>query len=129
MKHQLSFASITLLSDSIAEIIVNKGVEISLEMVEEYHKFLVDNFKGDFGMLVNKVYHFDYAYEAKLTIASASNIKAIAVVYYNQAGNNTTDALLKLRPQESWNLKSFSGLELGRQEGLDWLKKELSASN
>ena len=127
MKHQLSFATITLLSDSIVEIMVNKDVEISLEMAEEFHQFLVANFKSDFGILVNKIYHYTYAFEAKLTIGSASNIKAIAVVFYNQAGNKTTDALLEVRAQDSWNLKSFSGLELGRQQGIDWLKKELSA--
>ena len=129
MKHQLSFATITLLSDSIAEVIVNKGVEISLEMVEEFHKFLMDNFKGDFGILVNKIHHYNYTFEAKLTIASASNIKAMAVVFYNQAGEKTINSLLEIREQDSWNLKSFSGLELGWQQGLDWLKEELSASS
>jgi len=128
MKYQLSFATVTLLSDSIAEITVNKDVEISLEMAEEFHQLLVDNFKSDFGILVNKVYHYTYAFEAKLTLGSASNIKAIAVVVYNQAGNKTTDALLEVRSQDGLNLKSFSGLELGRQQGLDWLKTELSAT-
>ncbi|MBL4822815.1 MAG: hypothetical protein JKX90_04735 [Colwellia sp.] len=128
MKHQLSFATITRLTDSIAEIIVNKDVEISLEMTEEFHQFLVANFNGDFGILVNKIYHYTYAFEAKLTLGSASNMKAIAVVFYNQAGSKTTDALLEVRAQDGLNLKLFSGLELGIKQGLDWLKEELSAT-
>jgi len=126
MKHKLSFCSINILTDTIAEVIVNKNIVMSLEMVEEYHKFLVDNFKGDFGILVNKINQYHYSFEAKLTIASASNIKAMAVINYNQAGKKSTEELLEVREQDSWNLKSFSGLDLGWQQGFEWLEKELS---
>jgi len=129
MKHQLSFATITLLSDCIAEVVVNKDVEISLEMVEEYEAFLADKFSNAFGLLVNKIHHYHFSFEAKLSINSHENLKAIAVVNYNEESELVTKDIAAIRAIDGWNLKSFSGLDLGWQQGFDWLKKELSAIN
>ena len=126
MKHQLSFATITLLSDSIAEVVFDEGVEVSLEMVEESDVFFADNFTNIFGLLINKVHHYHFSFEAKLSIGSHSNLKAIAVVNYNEKSELVTKEIGSLRQIDDWNLKSFSGLDLGRQEALGWLKKELS---
>lgn len=127
MKHQLSFATITLLSDSIAEVVINKGVEVSLEMVEEYEAFLADKFNNVFGLLINKIHHYHFSYEAKLSINSHVNLRAIAVVNYNDKGEQFTKHIAAIRKVDGWNLKSFSGIDLGWQQGFDWLKKELSA--
>jgi len=126
MKHQLSFATITLLSDCIAEVVVNKDVKISLEMVEEYEDFLADKFNNAFGLLVNKIHHYHFSFEAKLSINSHVNLKAIAVVHYNEKSELVTKNIANLRKVDGWNLKTFSGLELGWQQGVDWLEKELS---
>lgn len=125
MKHQLSFATITLLSDKVAEVVVNKNIEISLEMIEEIEAFLVDKFNHSFGLLINKVHYYDLAFEAKLSLGSHVNLKAIAVVNYNEKSELVTKSVVKLRKMDGWNLKSFSGLDLGWQQAFDWLKKEL----
>jgi len=127
MQHKLSFCSINILSDAIAEVIVNNNVEVSLEMVEEFDRFLLDKFTGSFGVLINAVNIYDYSFEAKLIVGSNENIKAIAVVNYNSKMKSITQNIVKLREVDSWNVKFFSGLELGWQRGVDWLKKELSA--
>ena len=75
MKHELSFCSINMLDENIAEVIVNKSVKISIEMVEEYEEFLSTHFSSDFGLLINKINHYDYSFEAKLSIASNENLK------------------------------------------------------
>lgn len=129
MKHQLSFCAITILTDSIAEVVMNKNVEISMEMAEESDDFLTQHFPCDFGLLVNKVNYYHYSFEAKLSIISHVNLKAIAVVNYNNKGEQVTKDIVKIRAIDDWNLKSFSGLELGWQQGFDWLKKELSVIN
>ncbi len=128
MKHQLSFCSIKLLNDCMAEVIVNKNVEISLEMAEEYEAFLADKFTDDFGLLINKINHFDFAFEAKLSIASHAKLKAIAVVNYSDKSEQVTKDILAIRAIDGWNLKAFSGLDLGWQKAFDWLKKELSVT-
>jgi len=129
MKHQLSFCSINILTDAIAEVTINKDVVVSMEMVEEYEAFLSAKFTATFGLLVNKIHHYHFSYEAKLCINSHANLKAIAVVNYNNKGEQVTKDIVKVRAIDDWNIKSFSGLELGWQQGFDWLKKELTASS
>lgn len=129
MKNELSFGSINILTDNIAEIIVNPDVVISMEMVEEFETLLANIFPDAFGLLINKVHRYSFAFEAKLSIGSHANLKAIAVVNYSKKSELTTDDIANTRKRDGWNLKSFSGLELGWQSGFDWLKKELSANN
>lgn len=126
MKHQLSFATVTLLSNNIAEVVMDKGVELSLEMIEESDAFFAEKFNNTFGILLNKVHHYNLSFEAKLSVASFANLKAIAVVHYTKESELDTKKLSTIRAMDSWNLKSFSGLDLGWQQAFDWLKKELS---
>ncbi|MCP4989066.1 MAG: hypothetical protein GY928_24310 [Colwellia sp.] len=126
MSHNLSFAKINILSENIAEVIVNQGVEISLEMSEEYHDFLTEKFSGNFAVLVNKINQYDFSFEAKLNMASHENLKAIAVVIYNEEAKQSVDKIANLRQVDGWNLQVFNGLNLGWQQGLDWLQDELN---
>ncbi|WP_077337824.1 hypothetical protein [Pseudocolwellia agarivorans] len=126
MKKVLSFGFINILSENIAEIIINNNVVITLEMVDEYEQFLTEHFKGDFGLLINRVNHYSYTFEAKLTIGSLEGLKAMAVVYYNDISKKSTHSILTTREVDNFNLKMFSGLELGWQTGIDWLNKELN---
>ena len=65
MKHKLSFGYITLLSENIAEVVVNRNVVMTLEMVDEYDYFLKCHFNGDFGLLINKINQYSYTFEAR----------------------------------------------------------------
>jgi len=129
MKHKLSFCSVNVLNDAIAEVIVYKDVKISMEMVEEYEALLSQQFLGDFGLLVNKINAYDFSFEAKLSIGSHVNLKAIAVINYNEKSELVTKEISAIRKIDGWNLKSFSGLDLGWQQGFEWLTKELSVIN
>jgi hypothetical protein len=115
-----------MLDENIAEIIVNKSVEISIEMVEEYDEFLSTHFSSDFGLLINKINEYNYSFEAKLSIASNENLKVMAVVNYSNESEELTQKIKNLRAIDDWNLKNFSGLDLGWQQAYDWLKEELS---
>ena len=44
IKHPLSLANINLLKVNIVEVIINKNIEISLEMSEGYDDFMTKNF-------------------------------------------------------------------------------------
>ncbi|GAA5137717.1 hypothetical protein [Thalassotalea piscium] len=125
MKQRLSFAYFTLLSDNIVEVVVDEGVEMSLEMVEECHQFIEKYCPDDFALLVNRVNQYDYSYEAKLTLASYANLKAIAFVYYTPDGKETINKLSKARSHDDWNMKTFAGLNMGWPDAFDWLQQEL----
>ncbi|WDE10979.1 hypothetical protein [Thalassomonas haliotis] len=125
MKHKLSFGYVNILSENIAEIIVDEDVEITLEMTEECDDFLASMFCGELGILVHRINNYTFTYEAKLTVVSYEKIKAMAVVTYNKQGEQVTRELLAKRAMDDWNLKCFSGLELGWQQAYDWLQNEL----
>jgi len=125
MKHRLSFGYFNILASNILEVVVDEGVDMTLEMIEECHHFIEHNFTGNFGMLINRVNHYTYSYEAKLSIASYDNLKAIAFVYYSSDSKSITEQLYKLRALDSWNYKIFSGIELGWQQAYSWLEQQL----
>jgi len=129
MKHKLSFGYITLLSENIAEVVVNRNIVMTLEMVDEYDYFLKCHFNGDFGLLINKINQYSYTFEAQLAIASLSGIKAMAVITYYPKCDQMTKTLVNTRKMDHWNLKQFSGLELGLQSGINWLEQELLSVN
>lgn len=127
MQHRLSFANFNLLSDDVVEVVVDEGVELSLEMVEECHQFIQQNVHHHFGLLINRVNQYSYSYEAQLSLASHEYLKAIAFVYYSQETLTHIENLHRARMFDEWNSKVFSGLELGWQQALFWLQQELSA--
>lgn len=128
MKHRLSFADFNLLSDDIVEVVVDEGVEMTLEMVEECHQFMDSRFQDRFGMLINRVNNYTYTYEAKLSIAAYEHLAAMAFVYYSQDSKDITEQLFKVRLLDQWNYQIFSGLELGWQEAFTWLQQELASA-
>ena len=126
-KYQLSFAKINVLTEHIAEVIVGQDVVISLEMSEEYDDFLTNIFSNNFALLINKINQYDFSFEAKLSVASHHNLAAIAVVTYDNESKKSVGEISAIRQRDGWNLKVFDGLNLGWQEGLDWLHGELSS--
>lgn len=124
-KYQLSFGTITLIETNIVEVIIDDGIKMSLEMAEEYSNFLGKHFDQPFGILVNKINDYKYGIEAQLILHSDINLKAVAAVEYNKSGKDSTRSIVDKRKVDHLNIKSFSGLDLGRQTALDWLKNEL----
>ena len=125
MKYRLSFADLNLLSEHIVEIVVDAGIDFSLEMMEEYDRFLASHFNDEFGVLVNRVHQYSYSYEVQLSIASDEKLKAIAVVNYSQQSKESTSRIKNLRSIDGWNLAEFSSEDLGWENAFSWLEKEL----
>lgn len=126
MKYRLSFAEFTMHSGNVLEMLVNDGVEISLEMIEESDRFIAENFNDDFILLINGINNYSYTYEAQLCIASNENIKGIAFLYYSKEGLDAINQLKARRKMDNLNCKTFSGLELGSQQAYAWSNNELS---
>jgi len=124
-KYRLSFCTVNIMADNIAEVIIDDNIEVSMEMVEEHDKFLCSMFRGDFGVLVNKINTYSYSLEAKLIMGSLVRMKAIASVFYSSQGMQSTQNIMEKRAMDSLNLKLFSGYELGWQQAYDWLILEL----
>jgi hypothetical protein len=129
MKITTSFGLINIISANIAEIIVDEDVEITLEIVDEYDAIMAQTFPGNYAILVNKINNYRYAFEALLTIASAENQKATAIISYGAESEQQTVDLKSVRRIDNLNMKEFSGLNLGRACAIKWLNEQLTIIN
>ena len=93
--HELPFAKIIILRDDIAEVMINDGVRMNQEMVEQYHDFLLSHLRAPFSLLVNKINSYTYDFHAQEKLATLKEINAMAVVTFRPAtrkpGNTTED--------------------------------------
>lgn len=53
--YELSFAKIIILRDDIAEVMINDGVLMDVDMVAKYHEFLLAHLHAPFSLLINKI--------------------------------------------------------------------------
>lgn len=117
--YELPFAKITILSDSIAEVIINDKVEMTLSMVEQYHDFLLAHLVSPFSLLINKVNNYTYSFDAQVNLATLKEINAMAVVAYTRSTKISTECLKSSVPRKTdWNLKIY----FDREEALNWLQ-------
>ena len=116
--HELSFAKIIIISDSIAEVIINEHVEMTLAMVKQYHEFLLSHLVSPFSLLINKVNAYTYDFDAQVNLATLEEINAMAVVAYTRSTKISTEYLTSSVPRTvEWKLKIYSN----RDEALNWL--------
>ncbi len=122
--YKLSFGEITLLQEDIAEVIVNDRVEFNLEMVAEYHEFLINKMKCPFSLLINKLNSYTYTFEAQQHLATLTDINAMAVVSYSNITELTTKSLIQVPREIDWKIKIFNE----REVALQWLQDQQQLS-
>jgi len=118
----LAFATINILREDIAEVIVDDGIEMDVNMVQQYHDFLLSHLKSPFALLINKIHAYSYDFHAQEKIGTLQEINAMAVVAYNRTTIITTEMLASYPRERKWNLKIFEN----RDEALAWLLLEQS---
>ncbi len=118
--YKLSFGTIGLINDNLAEVIVDEGVEIDEVMVDEYHDFLLSTLEAPFYLLINKKNSYTYTFGAQQVITQLKEIDSMAVVTTTDAGIMSTKTLISMNYNDtSLNVKMFRE----REEALAWLKK------
>lgn len=123
--HQLSFGKIYLLSHQLAEVIVNDGVEMNMDMVNEYHDFLRQHLSAPFSLLINKLNKYSYTFEAQQHLATLPEIKAMAVVAYNHPTELATEILKDVPRKIEWNMKIFPEPD----SALSWLNEQMKTNS
>lgn len=123
--YRLSFGQISLVTDKIAELVIDSGVEITLEMCEEMDEFLLDHFPGKFAIINNRIQDYSLTYEAILQMGSLEHFVAAAIITYRDKEHLYYEDMLSARPQDNLNVKVFSGLQLGRASAIDWLTEQI----
>jgi len=118
--HELPFAKVIILQGDLAEVLINDGVVMNTEMVEQYHDFLLSHLRAPFSLLINKVNSYTYDFDAQEKLATLEQINAMAVVAYNRITKISTESLASIPRDEKWNLSIFSD----RDTALGWLFSE-----
>lgn len=118
--YKLSFGTIAIIEEDLAEVIVNEGVVMDEIMVDEYHDFLLSALKKPFSLLINKKHPYTYTFYAQKTILKLKEVKAMAVLVYNSGGLMSTETLVNLNKDNNWNIQMFQS----RDEAVNWLEKQ-----
>lgn len=117
----LRSGKIITLTDKISEIVIDQGVEMNDDLVEEMHDYFVGHKQETTGLLVNKKNEYAYTFSAQAKIGDLPHIKAIAIICYRQSSRITSELIAKLPRKHPWNFKIFDNYE----DGLEWLKSEI----
>ncbi|MCA9942825.1 MAG: hypothetical protein H6656_16945 [Ardenticatenaceae bacterium] len=120
-KYTLSFGQIIKLQDNLVEVIVEPEIEFNMDMVAEYHAWLLENLNAPFAILINKVNSYTYTFQAQMNIANLPEIKAMAVVSYSKASEESTSVLIEMPRKSKWNIHIFEDRDIA----LNWLQLEL----
>ncbi|WP_426359738.1 hypothetical protein ACPUVO_05790 [Pseudocolwellia sp. HL-MZ19] len=128
MKYRLDYVTFNILPNNIIETIIDEGVTLTLEMSEEIRKTLAPVKTKDFACLFNNINDYKLSFETQFNMISEDNLIALAFVYYTEESRLQAEKLVKLRAVDNWNVKMFSGLEMGWQEAHDWLTSEVNRS-
>ena len=116
-EHTLPFGKVIGINEHLAEIIINEGVELTSDIVEQLHEFLEQTFSGELKLLFNNRYSFSYSFTAQRQLADLPNINKVALLVYNQLSERATEGLLCVRRLHPWNARIFRNRELA----LTWL--------
>ncbi|KAA5824111.1 hypothetical protein FPF71_10880 [Algibacter amylolyticus] len=119
---KLSFGSIIIIQNNLAEVIVNQGVVMDDTLVDEYHKFVLNHLMAPCGLLVNKKNSYTYTFSAQKRICNLKEIEHMAVVTQTSGGVMSTQTLLNV----SGSIHKTTKLFEDREEALIWLKKKLA---
>jgi len=118
--HQLSFCTVKVLRNDLAEVVINEGVEVSLSQLNEAESFLIEQLTAPFSLVMNKLNHYSFHFDAQLKMGTYQQLNAVAVVSYNKSSDPLIEALKKVPRSKVWNLQIFSN----REDAIDWAKSQ-----
>lgn len=119
--YHLGFATIELLDEETAELIVNDGIEMSARMVDTLHSWLLARTPESRKLLVNRINTYSYSSDARLKLTSFQRIAATAIVVPSASSRTAIASLKSIAPAD---LKRIVSTFDNREEALEWLKSQ-----
>ncbi|WCO02394.1 hypothetical protein [Psychroserpens ponticola] len=116
--YKLSFGTIIIINNQLAEVIIDEEVEMNVELVDTYHDFLLSHLRAPFSLLINKKFSYSYTFEAQKIIANIEEIDYMAVLVGTLGSTLATKTIISLKDRE--NIKIF----VTREEALTWLSDQ-----
>ncbi len=119
--YELPFGQIKILQQDMAEVIINHGIELNLDMVNQFHHLLLSELTSPFSLLINKLNDYTYDFDAQQNIGNITGINAIAVISYSRIGSLATQCVVHMiKRKNNINVQLFSN----RDVALKWLTLE-----
>ncbi|PKG80749.1 STAS/SEC14 domain-containing protein [Colwellia sp. 75C3] len=115
--HQISFAKVCVLRSGLAEITVDSGADINLEMVDEIHQFLLSLFSHSFSLLINKSNSYSTQLDALIQFGTLAAIDKIAIFAPNKLAKMSAEFSATIPSSTALNIEVFTE----RDDALDWL--------
>ncbi|WP_019028176.1 STAS/SEC14 domain-containing protein [Colwellia piezophila] len=115
--HQISFAQIRVLRRDLAEITVDSGVDIDLNMVDEIHRYLLSLFNQSFSLLINKTNSYSTQLDALIQFGNLATLDRIAVFAPNKLAKMSADFSATIPSSAALTIDVFTD----REEALAWL--------
>lgn len=115
--YQISFARIYILRSDLAEIIVDDGVDININMVNEIHTALLSLLDNSFSLLINKSHAYSTQLDALIKFGALSAINKIAVFAPNKLAKMSADFSATIPSSTDLNIEVFTE----RDEALAWV--------
>lgn len=115
---QLSFCSVLIISPQIVEVILNEGVEITGDMVDEFFMVVGEHMDSEISILLNKVTKYSYRFDALMKLSPSTKIRNIGVVTYDSLAASTSKFMMDRFNTSNKNVQLFKA----REEALQWLQ-------
>jgi hypothetical protein len=116
----IEFAKIIIIENDVAEIIVDKEIELTIEMVRHLHQTLRNNLATSFFLLINKINDYSYDFEAMHELGTIKEIAGIAIIGYSVQAQINSQYMSKLKRKKTWNAKTFNN----RDDALEWIQQQ-----
>ena len=107
-------------NEHLAEIIINEGVELTSDILEQLHETLLHECPAELKLLFNNRHSFSYSFAAQRQLADLPNVKKVAILVYNLVSERATEGLLTVRRIHPWNARIFRE----REPALSWLEQQ-----
>jgi len=118
--HQISFAKVCVLSNDLAEITVDSGADINLNMVNELHQLLLSLFCDSFSLLINKSNSYSTQLDALIHFGTLPAIDKIAIFAPNKLAKMSANFSATIPSSAVLTIEVFTE----RDDALEWLIEE-----
>lgn len=122
--HQISFAKVCVLSKDLAEITVDSGADINLNMVNELHQLLLSLFCDSFSLLINKSNSYSTQLDALIHFGTLPAIDKIAIFAPNKLAKMSADFSATIPSSAVLTIEVFTE----RDDALEWLIERKSST-
>ncbi|BCD99880.1 hypothetical protein [Marinagarivorans cellulosilyticus] len=115
--HRLSFCRLQIIDQNIVEIILDDGVEISGQMVDEFFAAIEGKMNSQISILLDKATQYSYTFDALIKLSESTKIRNIGVITYDALSRSSAIYMMERFNKSKKNVKLFES----REDALAWL--------